>query len=225
MTVAPDDTTPSTPAGAGASVVDLDKARAIRREGRGDNLEVVNKGQRFLLPVELPVDAVAPLAGLANLTGGDDDENVDQGELETIRQALEGGLAALFCDEGEPPLDDDDQVATSAKAHAEACAWRRFLATRPSMDDELELWAGLFAAYGTSLGEALASLDSSPSGGRPANPTPGDSAEASSSQPPAGDRATRKATGKASSSRARKRATAKAGGGTKRAAGTRASRS
>lgn len=219
MTVAANDdtTVPS------ASVVDLDKARAVRREGRGDNLEVVNKGQRFLLPVELPVDAVGPLAGLADLPDRDE-EAPGEDELVQIRTALEGGLAALFCDEQPLPLGEDDQVPTRGSEHSAECAWRRFLGTRPSLDDELELWAGLFAAYGTTLGEALASLDSSQSGGRPANQTPKGST-ASSSQPPAGDRASTKARGKASSSRARKRTTAKAGGGTKRAAGTRASRS
>lgn len=199
----------SAPAPAGPQVVDLDKARAIRREGRGDNLEVINKGERFLLPVELPVEAVGPLTALADLEDASDD-GPGQDQLQTIRDALEGGLVVLFCDETEPPRDDAGLVPARVMAHATGCSWRRFLGTRPSLDDQLELWGGLFGAYGTSLGEALASLDSSPSGGRPAKATAGGST-ASSSPPPA-TAAERKAQSKAQTTRARKRAAARGGG-------------
>lgn len=163
------DDVPDVPASAGVLSIDLDRERAARREGRGDNIEVTNHGVRFLLPVELPVEAVEPLAALAELE--EDDDTLETVQLRLIRESLEGGLAVLFCNEPEPPAGPDGKPAWEVGQHSVTCQWREFRDTRPSLDDELALWAGLFAAYGTSLGEALASLDSSASDGAPSQLT------------------------------------------------------
>jgi hypothetical protein len=143
-----------------ADVVDLDRARAARREGHGDAIEVRNKGQAFRLPIEMPIDAVERLADLAELgekatvlTGADASRALRQ-----VSVILDGGLAVLFCDEEKPPKDGEP--------HADGCQWPRFLDTKPTLNDKVALVEGVFAAYGVSLGEALASTASSATGGR-----------------------------------------------------------
>lgn len=188
-------TTDNAASSSGGLVLDLDAKRTARREGRGDAIEVRNKGVVFRLPPELPADAIEPLSALAELPE-DAEENADA--LGTIRVSLEQGLAGLFCTEEKVPCDDATGYPQHLPAgHTTDCQWPLFLDTRPSLDDELELWAGLFGAYGVSLGEALASLESSASDGTQSKPTSGATAARSTrATSGAGNRATRRATAK-----------------------------
>lgn len=151
--------------------VDLDAQRAARREARGERVEVVLGGIVYQLPAELPLEAVEPLAQLAELQDEDGElaEGVTEaGQLRIVRTALAASLAALICDEGlDSPRDDEDQVLAAVSAHSDSCAWPSFSRQRPSLEDQLALWEGLFDAYGVSLGEALARIGSPSPDGAP----------------------------------------------------------
>lgn len=155
------------------SKLNLDAQRAARREARGGHVEVTLGGEVFALPPELPLEAIEPLADLADLDELDDADSKGQAaQLRQTRLALAASLAALFCDEGlVAPRDEDDKVMGAPSEHAASCAWRRFAAHRPSLEDQLQLWEGLFEAYGVSLGEALARFGSAATTGAPSSTT------------------------------------------------------
>jgi hypothetical protein len=136
----------------GSAHVDLNAARAARREARGESLIVTLGAETFRLPPELPLEAITPLAELADLDGTEAD---NPQALHTIAEKLRAGLSALLCDEPLIPAGE----------HAPGCGWLRFLAQRPSLDDQLALWEGVFSYYETSLGEASASTASRANGG------------------------------------------------------------
>lgn len=135
------------PAPATPGVIDLDAMRAARREAAGASIVVGFGGQEFHLPVELPLDAIEPLADLAELQDQPDDatEQEQVAQLRQVRGAMEASLSALF---------GPDE-------------WPRFRDLRPTLEDMLALWESLFLQYGTSLGEALARTESAASGGAP----------------------------------------------------------
>jgi hypothetical protein len=144
--------------------LDLDQERVVRREGKGDALRVRNRGQEFALPAELPLEALAPLADL----------DVDFGAL--MQQAMgaadandrkEAGniLVDMLLTRKDLPKQVVDAVKTMLSVIFGPDQWAAFLNTRPSLPDFMALARGLFAAYGTSLGEALGSTSSSDAGG------------------------------------------------------------
>lgn len=164
-------------AGGGRRHLNLDTARAARQEARGASFEVTLGGEDFALPSELPVEAVEAFADLAELQDvGEDDAELDgpasAEQLRAVRHALSASLAVLFCDEGlDEPRDDDDRLLASPAEHGKACAWRRFAAHRPTLEDQLALWEGLLDGYGVSLGEALARTGSPVTTGAPSSTT------------------------------------------------------
>lgn len=155
---------------AGGRRVDLDAARAARREAQGQHVEVTLGGELFLLPVELPLAAMEGLSKLAELEDVADDDDAGQREqLAKVQGLLNESLAELFCDEQERPEDERGNVTGDHLAHAATCAWRRFYKQRPSLDDLFVLWEALFTAYGTTMGEALARIGSAATDGAPSN--------------------------------------------------------
>lgn len=163
----------ATPKPAGTLNIDLDAAAHARREERGvPAIEVTFKGRAFRLPAEMPLDAVEPLADLADLpelTDEQQDGAEGAAQMRTITARFELGLATLFCDEDPAPEADADGTVT----HGDGCQWRVFKRSRPTLEDLMALWSGLFAAYGTTMGEALASLRSAGSDGAPSPATSG----------------------------------------------------
>lgn len=142
--------------------LDLDAAR--REEEAPDGIIVTFKGEEFVVPAELPLDVFDPfftdefdIGGLLRAVLDSDDDRsgvevaiellIDRPKLpvQTWR-VIQESLAALFGEEG----------------------WATFRSLRPSVQDTVRLVKGLFRMYGTTLGEAFASAESSVNGG----PTP-----------------------------------------------------
>lgn len=152
-----------------APLIDLDAAR--RETQYPDGIPVVLGGERFVLPAELPVEALDPLlseemdlAGvlqqvLADKPDGADEESIGELVINVLVnrpnlpiqlvQAIKDVFAALFGPE----------------------QYERFLAQRPSVPDYLRLAKHLLPLLGVSLGEALGSPDSSESAGETSKPT------------------------------------------------------
>lgn len=157
------------------NVLDLDALEAQRREGRGDALEVKWQGTAYTLPVELPMEAVEELAAMAEVEDIDEDADpqLAAAALKQVSRGLDGGLAVLFCTELTLPERPDDWPADqdwhvgNPHVHSDDCAWRTFCRTRPSLETRMALVNGVWAAYGISLGEALAPTQQLAAGGRP----------------------------------------------------------
>lgn len=198
-------------------VIDLGAARAARREGRTTEIRITLEegADPLVLPPELPVDALAPLkaielhSDLGLLTRMQDtaDAQAILKDLVTVRPALAGELLdagkecleRLFCSHLEPVASSDDPAVkvggcdlepdSGPPTHDDDCQYLRFLSWRPSPQDYVELFKGLWAQYGASLGEAFAPSGSSGTGGATSRPTsPGStrsSTRAGSSRTPA----------------------------------------
>lgn len=159
-------------------MIDLDRdrlARAARREGGGQAIDVQLGGQRFQLPAELPaavldivLDGDLDLAALVRSAAG---VWVDGG-ADPARQEEAGALVieALM---GQPTLPVD--VARTIRAAVAAlfgeAQWARFVALGPSLADVAALIKGLVSEYGVSLGEAFKSPKPSAAGGATSRPT------------------------------------------------------
>lgn len=151
-------------------MIDLDAAR--RETAYPDGIPVALGGETFLLPAELPVDALDPLlSDDLDLVGvlkqvfeerkNSDDTDESFGELvldvllarpalpRQVIQAIKDVFAALF---GAEQYD-------------------RFVAQQPSINDYLRLGQALLPLMGVGLGEALNSAGSSEPGGETSNPT------------------------------------------------------
>lgn len=150
--------------------LDLDQERVVRREGKGESLRVRNGGQVFDLPPELPLEALAPLEHL-DVDFGVLLQEAMGAETDDDRRKAGGVLVDMLLTRKDLPK----QVIEAIKAMLAAIfgdeQWSRFAATKPSLQDFLALARGLFAAYGTTLGNALGSTDSSASGGATSSAT------------------------------------------------------
>lgn len=142
--------------------LDLDAAR--RETEAPDGIEVVLGGQNFLLPAELPVDVFDPfftdefdLGGLLKAVLEDDEED-----------SMGQSVVKLLLERPQLPMVSIQAVYSAFEVLFGVDDWPRFKATRPSIQDYGRLLKGLFELYGTSLGEAFASVASSANGG----PTP-----------------------------------------------------
>lgn len=139
---------------------DFDMDAARREEECPDGIRLVFKGEEFILPAELPIDIFdALLSDELDLTGiftellNSEDEDVVKAVLKMLidrptlpkvmLDAIHACFRSLFGDEHYP----------------------RFRSLRPSIKDVVRLARGLFERYGTSLGEAFASRDSSEGAG------------------------------------------------------------
>lgn len=155
----------------GAVRIDLDAAAAARREELGaPEIEVTFRGRPYRLPVELPLEAVEPLAELGEMEDLTEEQAAGPDgvkQLRLVKTRFESGLAMLFCNEMPRPEPADDGTVT----HGSGCQWAEFKRSAPSLEDLTALWNGLFAAYGTTMGEALASWRSAASDGAPSKRT------------------------------------------------------
>lgn len=200
------------------NVLDLDALEAQRREGRGDALEVQWRGTTYRLPVELPMEAVDQLATMADVPEVAEDAAPEEAAkaLRAVSKGLDGGLAVLFCGCAELPEKRPDKPGN----HEPECPWVGFSRTRPSLETRMALVEGVWAAYGVTLGEALAPAQQQPAGGRRSaqtssggmGSTPADSTAGGVKQP--ADRQPKK---RATKAPAKKAATKKAASSRKRA--------
>lgn len=126
--------------------IDLDKARAARREAAGEAPTFVLDEREFALPAEMPFEVI---------------EKVGE-----IRAA-----AVIDPKTGEPELDADGEPRMDATIVAGAilgmfkimlgdAEYAAFMQLRPSMDDLSALFDGVMAEYGVTPGESQASTSS-----------------------------------------------------------------
>ena len=165
-------------------VLDLDaerKTRAAEREGKQRPLPIRFGGEEIaVLPVELPIDVLAPLRNL-------------DGDLTLIlRQAMQsrnsgdtGPTTDLVVDvlASNPalPVTALNTLSQVAKNLLTEEGFERLVAQRPSGQDYAALAKGVFRFYGLSLGEASPSSDSSTD--EPGETSPGTSSTTSTSTP------------------------------------------
>lgn len=69
--------------------IDLDEARAARREERGEAPKIIFEGTEFTLPVELPIEAVAAISALAKAGTAQDGDAV-LGALQEVAKSVLG---------------------------------------------------------------------------------------------------------------------------------------
>lgn len=144
--------------------LNLDALEAQRREGNGQALKVTWRGHDYLLPVELPMEAIDQLATMADVedVAEDAEPAVAAAAMRKVSRGLDGGLAVLFCTCPALP----EKAPHKPKSHPAECQWPKFCGTRPSLATRMALVNGAWAAYGVSLGEALAPAEQSATGGR-----------------------------------------------------------
>jgi len=106
--------------------MNLDEERAARREAAGMNPELVFGGEKFVLPVELPIDAVKALGSLSKASKAKDSEGIQNALVATVEGLL-----------------DEEQL-------------KAFMSHRPSIGDLAALVAGIPAEYGIETGESQA---------------------------------------------------------------------
>jgi hypothetical protein len=168
-------TEPTTTPTVNDGVIDLNASRAARREGKARELRITLGDAHITLPPEFPLDALSPLTDvdldLGMVVAARDPEQMLR-DLATARpaivvEAVKAGkavLEGLFCSCGAYVANLSLLPGEDREAHEE-CQWSAFIAERPSGQDLAALGKGLLAAYGVSLGEALASSGSAGSGG------------------------------------------------------------
>lgn len=116
--------------------IDLDAARAARREAKGKTPDPVTfMGETFVLPVELPIAAVRWFSKLGEASKAKDGI--------AITEALEAAVEAIFS----------------------ATDFERFMALQPSLEDLSAIIEGVPGEYGMTAGEPQASDTSSKSTG------------------------------------------------------------
>jgi hypothetical protein len=158
--------------------IDLDaaaEADAARREARyPDGIPVIHKGVTYLLPAELPADALDPLLGLdvdlAGIVGSAVRLQAEANEEDQRRVGAEVMWQALAANP-RLPVDFWTGVKASLALLFGEEAWARFTADRPSLPTYVRLVRMLSKAYGVGLGEAFASAAPSDTGGETSNPT------------------------------------------------------
>lgn len=110
--------------------INLDSARAARRESGKEAPTVVFGKKTYTLPVELPFPVVQQFTAMAG--------DRLKGDAVAVNAALESIFRNLF---GQKQYE-------------------QFMAAGPSLDDLTELLQGLAAEYGVTQGESSASEDS-----------------------------------------------------------------
>lgn len=115
---------------AASKTIDLDAARAARREAKGeagDAPVVVLDGERYELPEELPVGALTAFGALFAVAGGADGEEGTRVNLEALG-SLEEAASSLF-----------------------GAAWPKLKEKNLSFPDLSFLLEGALGAYGIDL--------------------------------------------------------------------------
>jgi hypothetical protein len=140
------------------NVLDLDAAR--RESAHPEGIVVRLGGEDFTLPAELPADVFDPfltpefdLSGL--IIAVFKDKNDDGSESDLAER-----LVSLLFDRPSLPTEVIDAVYRALELLFGDEQWATFKAQRPSFKDLGRLVGGLFRLYGTSLGEAFASVSS-----------------------------------------------------------------
>lgn len=164
--------------GDGLDVIDLDKARkqrAAEREGKQQSLPIRVGGQVVAeLPVELPVDVLAPLKDLdesitlvlrtsMKMYGADADARARWDGTELIVDLLAANPTL--------PVDVLNVLRKVAVNLLSESGYDALMASRPSPEDLSYLAKGVFRFYGVTLGEVSPSSDSSTDSGRTSSTT------------------------------------------------------
>ncbi|MEU6713041.1 hypothetical protein ABZ897_16285 [Nonomuraea sp. NPDC046802] len=156
------------------AVLDLDAARASRSSTKGKPIPLRFGGEIIcLLPAELPVDVLEPLAHLKV-----DTALIARTVLKAIKETnqVQAGLsiAAMFVDMviQNPKLPGEllDAVRLMGRRLMTDEGYERFVAERPSIADVAAFIKGLAGRYSFRLGESQPSSSGSGSGG-PSTPT------------------------------------------------------
>lgn len=140
-------------------------ARAAKREGRGDLIEVPFGDDTFHLPAELPATVIDTLL--------DPEVEIAQLVIFTIRNIRSGGaseealavVANILTERPDLPLGFVRAVKAAVQDLFGEDQWERFQAQKPSAQDMFALVKGLTSAYGAGLGEAFSSSAPSTPGG------------------------------------------------------------
>lgn len=153
-------------------LIDLDserQARAARREGAGQHVEIAIAGESFRLPAELPVTVLERLL--------DPDVEISQMLILALRAYQQGSEQAgeiiirTLSDQPDLPLGFLRAVMSAVELLFGTDEWARFQAADPSAQDVIALIKGLFTSYGVGLGEAFSSPASSEIAGSTPSPT------------------------------------------------------
>lgn len=140
-------------------VIDLDAKREARLAQKETTAEtdppVVRwKGQEWRLPP-------GPMPGQLVIAIGD----LSRGDMAGMKDAL----VALFSD--EQPTDENGDPLTDERGRPVPSPFRRFMATKPDLNDLTALIEGAAQAYGEDPGNLPDSSGSSPNIGTPSSPT------------------------------------------------------
>lgn len=166
--------TDSTPETTGFDL-DLDaerRRRAAQREGQKQDQPIVFGGETIaILPVELPLDVLAPIRDM--------DDDITLLLRSVVRAAqTEGGTAdvqALFVDllAANPALPQNllDTIQRIAKNLFGESGYEAFIAQRPTREDIAYLAGGIMRFYGLTLGESSPSSDSDTGAGTTSSTT------------------------------------------------------
>lgn len=113
--------------------IDLDAARAARRESKGEASSIVLGGKEYVLPVELPFEVAEYLGEVAVSANGGEDDPAYAGK---VAKAVNRAVEAMLGPE----------------------AYAAFKAERPSLEDLTLLVEEVVKAYGfADVGESEAS--------------------------------------------------------------------
>lgn len=140
-------------------------ARAAKREGRGDIIEVPFGEDTYVLPAELPATVVDMLL--------DPQVEIAQLFIMTLRNIKSGPandnaialIADVLTDAPSLPLGFVRAVRAATQELFGEEQWERFQAQKPSVEDFGALVWGLIKAYGAGLGEAFSSSAPATPGG------------------------------------------------------------
>lgn len=170
------DTTPDTTGDTGSlAPLDLDaerKRRAAQREGQKADQPIIVGGQTIaILPVELPIDVLAPIRDM--------DEDITLLLRSVVKAAqTESGRAdaqALFLDllAANPTLPQNllDTIQKIARNLLTDAGYQALVAAHPTREDLAYLAGGIMKFYGLTLGESSPSSDSDTGGGTTSSTT------------------------------------------------------
>lgn len=147
-------------------------ARAAKREGRGDVIEVPFGDDTFHLPAELPATVIDTLL--------DPEVEIAQLVIFAIRNIRGGGagqdealavVVDILTERPDLPLGFVRAVRAAVQDLFGEDQWGRFQAQNPSAQDMFALIRGLTSAYGAGLGEAFSSSAPSTPGGTTSSAT------------------------------------------------------
>jgi len=137
--------------------LDLDAQR--REEETPDGIEITLKGHTFVAPAELPLDVFDPFFEDDFDLGG-----ILKGLLDAPDDTpIQSQVLTLLIDNPRLPATAWKSIHKALENLLDEEGYKEFRAARPSLKDTARLVKGLFAMYGTSLGEAFASAESSES--------------------------------------------------------------